>query len=87
MYYGVFKDTDMVGGLSIHSAGRVNFLWVDPKFRNKGIGRGLINHVVRELNPKKLARRFPGNASLTGFVKHLGFVKDPITQYEMYFPI
>jgi len=84
IYYGVFKDTNMVGGLSIHPAGRVNFLWVDPGFRNKGIGRGLINHAVKEINLKKLAISFPSNASLTGFVKRLGFMKDPITQYEMY---
>ena len=87
IYYGVFKDTNMVGGLSIHSAGRVNFLWVDPGFRNKGIGRGLINHAVKELDLKKLAISFPSNASLTGFVKRLGFMKDPIMQYEMYLPI
>lgn len=86
-YYGVFKDANMVGGLSIHSAGRVNFLWVDPRFRNKGIGGGLINHAVKELNLKKLAISFPSNASLTGFVKRLGFMKDPITQYEMYLSI
>jgi ribosomal protein S18 acetylase RimI-like enzyme len=86
-YYGVFKDANMVGGLSIHPAGRVNFLWVDPRFRNKGIGGGLINHAVKELNLKKLAISFPSNASLTGFVKRLGFMKDPITQYEMYLTI
>jgi len=87
IYYGVFKDANMVGGLSIHPAGRINFLWVDPGFRNKGIGRGIISHAVRELNLKKLAISFPGNASLTGFVERLGFMKDPITQYEMYLPI
>jgi len=86
-YYGVFKDANMVGGLSIHSAGRVSFLWIDPRFRNKGIGEGLITHAVNELNLKKLTISFPSSASLTGFVKRLGFMKDPIMQYEMYLPI
>ena len=36
VYYGAFEDANMAGGLSIHPAGRVNFLWVDPGFRNKG---------------------------------------------------
>lgn len=87
IYYAVFKEANMAGGLSIHPSGRVNFLWVDPGFRNKGIGSGLISHAVRELDLKKLAISFPNNASLTGFVKRLGFVKDPIVQYEMYMPI
>ena len=87
IYYGVFKDANMVGGLSIHPAGKVNFLLVDPSFRNKGIGSGLISHAVRELDLKKLAISFPDNASLTGFVKRLGFMKNSITQYEMYMPI
>lgn len=87
VYYGVFKGSNMAGGLSIHPAGRVNFLWVDPVLRNKGIGRGLISHAVRELGLKKLAISFPENPSLTGFVKRLGFVKEPITQYEMYLPM
>lgn len=84
MYYGVFKDADMIAGLSIHPAGRINFLWVDPIYRNKGIGRGLISHAVKELELQKLAISFSNNASLTGFVKRLGFVRDPISQYEMY---
>jgi len=87
IYYRVFKDANMVGGLSIHPTGRISFLWVDSRFRNKGIGRGLISYAVKELNLKKLAISFPNNASLTGFVKRLGFMKEPITQYEMYLPI
>jgi len=87
IYYGVFKDATMVGGLNIHSAGRINFLWVDPGLRNKGIGKGLISHAVKELNIKKLAISFPGNVSLMGFVNRLGFMKDTISQYEMYMSI
>ncbi|HOB19937.1 MAG TPA: GNAT family N-acetyltransferase [Candidatus Atribacteria bacterium] len=83
-YYGAFKDEEMIGGLSIHSSGRISFLWVDPGFRNRGIGGGLIDHAVRELDLKRLSISFPGCESLTCFVKHLGFVKDPISQYEMY---
>lgn len=86
-YYGVFKDENMIGGLSIHSSGRISFLWVDPGFRNSGIGGGLIDHAVRELDLKRLSISFPGSGSLTGFVECLGFVKDPISQYEMYLSI
>lgn len=84
VHYGVFEDTKMIGGLSINPTGKINFLWIDPKFRNKGIGRGLISHAVGELNPKKLVISFPNNAALMGFIKSLNFEKDPISQYEMY---
>ena len=84
VHYGVFQDKNMIGGLSIHPSGRINFLWVDPGSRNKGIGRGLVSHAVGELNPGKLAVSFPNNAALMGFVKRLNFIKDSISQYEMY---
>jgi len=84
VHYGVFQDSNLTGALSIHPKGRINFIWVDPEFRNKGIGKSLVSHAVRELNPGRLTVSFPNNAALMGFVKHLNFVKDPISQYEMY---
>lgn len=86
-YYGVFKDAVMVGGLSIHPAGRISYLYVAPEFRNMGVGRGILHQAVRELNLKRLAISFPNNASLAGFVRRLGFLKESIAQYEMYLPI
>lgn len=84
VYYGVYQDTNLIGGLSIHTNGKISFLWINAEFRNMGIGRALINHAVRELSPKKLAISFPNNASLLGFVKRLNFTKDSISQHEMY---
>lgn len=86
-HYGVFQDAKLIGGLSIHPAGKINFLWIDPKYRNRGIGRGLIRHAASELNLSKLSVSFPNNAALMGFVKRLGFTKDPISQYEMYYTL
>lgn len=84
IHYGVFREDRLIGGLSIHPAGKINFIWIDPEYRKKGIARGLIGHAVRELNPKKLAINFPNNASLFGFVKRLNFTRDALSQYEMY---
>lgn len=84
VHYGVFQAENLIGALSIHPSGRINFIWIDPDFRTKGIGSGLISHAVKELNNKKLTISFPGNAALMGFVKRLNFAKDPISQYEMY---
>ena len=74
----------MIGALSIHPLGRINFLWVNPKFRNKGIGKGLISHAVGELELKKLTISFLIMLYLWVFLKPLNFTKDSISQYEMY---
>ena len=84
VHYGVFIDSKLIGGLSIHPSGKISFLWVDSGFRYKGIGKGLIGYAVREINPKKLTLSFPDNEALLGFAQHLGFARDSISQYEMY---
>lgn len=84
VHYGIFNDEKLIGGLSIHPKGKISFLWINPKFRHKGIGSGFINHAVKELNIEKLVISFSNNARLLGFVKRLNFTKDSISQYEMY---
>lgn len=84
VHYGVFKEEELIGGLSIHPKGKISFLWITPEFRHQSIGKGLINHAVKELNMEKLVINFPNNANLLGFIKHLNFTKDSISQYEMY---
>lgn len=84
VHYGIIKDEKLIGGLSIHPKGKISFLWINSMFRCQGIGRGLINHAVKELNIEKLVINFPNNAKLLGFIKHLNFTKDTISQYEMY---
>jgi ribosomal protein S18 acetylase RimI-like enzyme len=84
IHYGVFHGSMLIGVLSIHPAGKISFLWIDPGFRGKGVGKGLINHAVRELNPQKLLINFPNNSALMGFVNRMNFTRDAISQYEMY---
>lgn len=87
VHYGLFKGEKLVGGLSIHLKGKISFLWVNSELRHQGIGKGLLYHAVKELNIEKLAINFPNNAALLGFVKHLNFTKDAISQYEMYYTL
>lgn len=84
VYYGMFKDEKLVGGLSIHPKGKISFLWINPELRCQGIGRAFIYHAVKELSIEKLVINFTNNAKLLGFVKRLNFTKDLISQYEMY---
>lgn len=83
VHYGVYKGTTLAGAISIHPSGRINFLWVNAGFRNKGIGKGLISHAAKEVKPKKLSINFPDNVLLLGFLKRLNFTEDPISQHEM----
>lgn len=84
VHYGGFKDEKLVGGLSVHSKGKISFLWINSELRRQGIAKGLIHNAVEELNIEKLVINFPNNSKLFGFIKHLNFTKDSISQYEMY---
>ena len=84
VHYGVYQDTNLIGGLSLGKSGKAYFLWVNPAFRHQGIASFLVRKGFKELNLTKLMISFPNNASLEGFVRTNGFKKEPITQYEMY---
>ncbi|MFV0516203.1 MAG: GNAT family N-acetyltransferase [Aminipila sp.] len=84
VHYGIIKDDKLIGGMSIHPNGKISFLWINSMFRCQGIGRSLIKHGVKELNIEKLAINFSNNVKRLGFIQHLNFTKDSISQYEMY---
>jgi ribosomal protein S18 acetylase RimI-like enzyme len=81
---GAFIGKELIGALSAHPSGRISLLWINPNQRLKGAGSSLISSYVKEYNLKKAAISFPNNAKLEGFVKHIGFNRDSISQYEMY---
>lgn len=84
VYYGLFKENRLMGGLSIHPKGRISFLWINPELRHQGIGKGIVSYAVKELGIEKLVIHFPNNANILGFIKRLGFTRDSLSQYEMY---
>lgn len=84
IHYGTFKDSELIGVLSISLSGKIFCLWTIPNYRHRGIARSGIVKAVEELKLSKLSISFPNNAALEGFVKHIGFEKDKISQYEMY---
>ena len=84
VHYGIYNDKELVGALSILKSGKISFLWIRPSYRGVGIGRVLLGHAVKKLSLTKITINFPNNAGLEGFIKHLGFKRDAISQYEMY---
>jgi ribosomal protein S18 acetylase RimI-like enzyme len=83
-HYGAYDDTSLIGTMSGQTNGKIYFLWIHPAHRSKGIGKALISHVANLSHPVELNISFPNNARLEGFLKHLGFKRDKISQYEMY---
>jgi ribosomal protein S18 acetylase RimI-like enzyme len=83
-YYGAYEDSQLVGGLAISTPGKIFFIRVMPQYRNREIASSLIVKAIHDLQLKKLSISTPNNARLEGFLKHMNFEKDNISQYEMY---
>lgn len=84
---GAYINEKIAGVISINENTRINFLWVENGLRHNGIGTNLIAKAVKELNLSKVTIGFPNNASIQGFIKHIGFRRDDIAQYEMYYTL
>lgn len=82
---GAFIDNRLIGAISVNKNTRINFIYVNNSFRHKGIGTNLILKAVKELNLSKITAGIPNNASIYGFLSHLGFERDKLSQYEMYY--
>ncbi len=83
-FYSAYLDYSLLGVLCIELTGRINFIWVNKNFRDNSIGKTLLTAACNDLNLSKLSIGFPNNNLIQGFVKRIGFVKDSISQYEMY---
>jgi ribosomal protein S18 acetylase RimI-like enzyme len=84
VHYGAYQNEELAAVLSGQPSGRINFIWVRPDCRLKGIARRLLCSYISEYNPQKLALSFPNNSKLAGFASYIGFKLDNIKVYEMY---
>lgn len=84
---GAFENNKLIGIIAQNLQGKVYFIWVFPKYRNKGIGRMLLYKISNEQNINKIQISTPNNNYLEGFLKKMGFVKEKIEQFEMYLPL
>lgn len=87
IFYGVYDDYQLIGLTAMSMNGKINFLWVEPSYRFKGIGRYLLHQASKQLGSQYLYICIPGNPLLEGFFRKLGFEKDETEQYEMYLPL
>lgn len=83
-YYGAYENTELVGVLGANSLGKIFFVWTMSKYRHKRIATNLIIKVIKDLQLQKLSISFSNNSNLEGFLKHIKFEKNKISQYEMY---
>ncbi|GLC31072.1 GNAT family N-acetyltransferase [Clostridium omnivorum] len=81
---GAYVGHKLVGVISANKNTRINYIWVEENFRHNGIGTNLVKTAAKGLGLSKLSLGFPNNASVQGFITHIGFTKDNIAQYEMY---
>jgi len=83
-YYGAYQDAELIGALGINSMGKIFMLWTSPAHRQKGVASSLITRAANDLQAEKLNISITNNSKMEGFLQHHMFVKDKISQYEMY---
>lgn len=86
-HYGVYESSELIGALTMSPNGKIFFIWTKLQCRHRGIARNLIINTVNDLKLKNLNISFPNNANIEGFINHIGFQRDEISQYEMYLTI
>lgn len=86
-YFGAYINDNLIGAVGINKSSKLSFIWVDFEERNKGIGTILLKGSAESLGLSKIAASSPNNASLEGFIRKIGFKKDKIEQYEMYYTL
>lgn len=89
VYYGAYEydNSLLTGVLCINNFGKISFIWVENNYRCRGIASSMISFAVRQLDLSKLFISFPNNSLLEGFLKKIGFMRDKISQYEMFLPL
>ncbi|SHJ17887.1 Ribosomal protein S18 acetylase RimI [Clostridium amylolyticum] len=84
VHYGIYQESKLIGALSITIKGKIFFIWTNPQYRHKGSALSLIKKATQDLKLNTINISFPNNASIEGFLNHIKFEKDNISQYEMY---
>lgn len=83
-HYGIVKNNEIISAVAVGPNGKIYFIWTKPSERNKSLATGMLAEVKKKHDLKAYSISCPNNGNLVGYLKHLGFEKDQIMQYEMY---
>lgn len=82
------KDNDKeIGYIAMSPTGKIEQLYVEPAYRNKGTATRLITAAAGKQGVEKVTICISSNSMYEGFLRKQQFAKDPIEQFEMYRPI
>jgi ribosomal protein S18 acetylase RimI-like enzyme len=81
---GAYINDKIAGIISMNKNTKISFIWVENRLRHNGIGTTLLVNAVKKLNLFKASISFPNSSVIQGFINHIGFEREPVSQYEMY---
>lgn len=96
IFFGVFYDSDCIGigGLNIdpyttdRKIGRVRHLYVSKKYRNKGIGKLLLNKIIKSSKGSfEKLRLYTENPIARTFYQNNGFKKSSANKQSHYIEV
>lgn len=73
-----------VGMCSVSQNGRINYLWINPEQRFKGLARGALVALITQHQLEKCHLALASNPNMECFAIKMGFQKDPLEQHEMF---
>lgn len=83
-YYGAYEGQLLKGVVAFRDTGKIYLIWVDRKSRSRHLGSLLMKKAIDKTDSPKMHISFSNHAGLSGFVKSSGFVRDELSQFEMY---
>jgi len=83
-YCGAYEGQLLKGVVAFRDTGKIYLIWVDRRSRKRHLGSLLMNKAIEMTDSPKMHISFSNHAGLSGFVKRCGFMKDELSQYEMY---
>lgn len=84
---GAYIKDKLLAVISINISTRISFIWVENSLRHRGVASKLIFDSAKILELSKLSIGIPNNSSIYGYINHMGFSRDNISQYEMYYTL
>ena len=72
------------GVITMSISGHIYQMCVAVDSRRQGIGTALLLHAFFQNRVEKISLSFPNNLENLDFLSSLGFIKDPVEQFEMF---